>query len=166
MEAEVMSKGVIQVYYGGGRGKSTAALGDAIRAASEGKSVMIIQFLKRRNEQKMAFMNRLEPEIKFFRFAKSDRSFEELSESEKQEEIMNLRNGFNYGKKVVCTGACDLLILDELLGILDEKVISEEEVRDLLAGKPEDMALICTGRVLDETVREYADEIYHIAPEK
>ena len=37
---------------------------------------------------------------------------------------MNLRNGFNYGKKVVTTGACDMLILDEVLGIVDEKVIS------------------------------------------
>jgi cob(I)alamin adenosyltransferase len=166
MEAEVMSKGVIQVYYGSGHGKSTAALGDGICAASEGKSVMVIQFLKRKNEQKMAYLNRLEPEIKFFRFAKSDESFEELSESEKQEEIKNLRNGFNYSKKVVSTSACDLLILDELLGILDEKVISEDEVRDLLEGKPEEMTLICTGRVLDQTVREYADEIYHIAPEK
>jgi cob(I)alamin adenosyltransferase len=161
-----MSKGVIQVYYGGGHGKSTAALGDAIRAASEGKSVTVIQFLKRKNEQELAFLNRLEPEIKFFRFAKSDQSFEELSESEKQEEIKNLRNGFNYGKKVVSTGACDLLVLDELLGILDENVISEEEVRNLLAGRPEDMTLICTGRVLNGAVRECADEIVHIAMEK
>jgi cob(I)alamin adenosyltransferase len=161
-----MSKGVIQVYYGAGRGKTTAAVGDAIRAASEGKSAIVIQFLKRKNEQQQAFLNRLEPEIKFFRFAKSDQSFEELSEMEKQEESRNLRNGFNYSKKVVTTGACDVLILDELLGILDEKVISEEEVRDLLAGRPEEMTLICTGRVLNETVREYADEIYHIAPEK
>jgi cob(I)alamin adenosyltransferase len=161
-----MSKGVIQVYYGAGRGKTTAAVGDAIRAASEGKSAIVIQFLKRKNEQQQAFLNRLEPEIKFFRFAKSDQSFEELSEMEKQEESRNLRNGFNYSKKVVTTGACDVLILDELLGILDEKVVSEEEVRDLLAGRPEEMTLICTGRVLNETVREYADEIYHIAPEK
>jgi cob(I)alamin adenosyltransferase len=165
MEAD-MSEGVIQVYYGDGHGKSTAAIGDALRVASEGKSVMVIQFLKRKNEKELEFLNRLEPEIKFFRFAKSAQSFEELSDSEKQEEIMNLRNGFNYGKKVVSTGACDLLILDELLGILDEKVISEEEVRDLLVSKPEDMTLICTGRVLNDTVREYADEIYNIAPEK
>jgi cob(I)alamin adenosyltransferase len=161
-----MGRGVIQVYYGDGHGKSTAAFGDAIRAASEGQNVTVIQFLKRKNEHELEFLNRLEPEIKLFRFAKSNQSFEELSEGEKQEEIKNLRNGFNYGKKVVSTGACDMLILDELLGILDEKVISEDEVRDLLAGKPEDMTLICTGRVLNETVREYADEIYNIAPEK
>lgn len=161
-----MSKGVIQVYYGEGHGKSTAAIGNAIRVASEGKSVIIIQFLKGKNENELAFLTRLEPEIKIFRFAKSDESFDALSESAKQEEIMNLRNGFNYGKKVVSTGACDMLILDEVLGIVDEKVITPEEIRELFISKPEEMTLVCTGRVLDENVREYADEIYNIALEK
>jgi cob(I)alamin adenosyltransferase len=59
-----------------------------------------------------------------------------------------------------------VLILDELLGILDEKVVTEDEVRELLAGRPEDMTLICTGRVLNGAIRECADEIYHIALEK
>ena len=161
-----MSKGVIQIYDGEGHGKSTAAIGNGIRVASEGKSVILIQFLKGKNENELAFLNRLEPEIKVFRFAKSDESFEELSESAKQEESMNLRNGFNYGKKVVATGACDMLILDEVLGIMDEKVIRPEELKELFEAKPEEMTLVCTGRVLDDSIREYADEIYNIAPEK
>ena len=141
-----MDRGVIQVYYGEGHGKSTAAIGNAIRIASEGKSVIIIQFLKGKNENELTFLSRLEPEIKIFRFAKSD--------------------GFNYGKKVVTTGACDMLILDEVLGIVDEKVISPEEICELFAAKPEEMTLVCTGRVLDEKIREAADEVYNIAPEK
>ena len=153
-----MEKGVIQIYYGEGHGKSTAAIGNAIHLASEGKSVIVIQFLKEKNENELMFLNRLEPEIKVFRFAKSDECFEELPESARQEEVMNLRNGFNYGKKVVSTGACDMLILDEVLGIMDEKVISPEELRDLFAAKPEEMTLVCTGRVLDDSIREYADE--------
>ena len=154
-----MDRGVIQVYYGEGHGKSTAAIGNAIRIASEGKSVIIIQFLKGKNENELTFLSRLEPEIKIFRFAKSDECFEALSEEAKQEESMNLRNGFNYGKKVVTTGACDMLILDE-------KVISPEEICELFAAKPEEMTLVCTGRVLDEKIREAADEVYNIAPEK
>lgn len=161
-----MSKGVIQIYYGEGHGKSTAAIGNAIHVASEGRNVIIIQFLKGKDENELAFLNRLEPEIKVFRFAKSDECFDELSESAKQEEIMNLRNGFNYGKKVVTTEACDMLVLDEVLGIMDEKVITPDELKELFANKPEDMTLVCTGRVLDDSIREYADEIYNIAPEK
>jgi ATP:corrinoid adenosyltransferase len=49
---------------------------------------------------------------------------------------------------------------------LDERVIGEDEIRELFSGKPDDMTLICTGRVLSDTIREYADEIYRIAPEK
>lgn len=161
-----MDKGVVQIYYGEGHGKSTAAMGSAIHAASMGKSVVVIEFLKGKHEEELEFLKRLEPEIKFFRFAKSDSCFEDLTEEQKQEEIMNLRNGFNYGRKVVSTGACDMVILDEILGVLDEGVISADEIRELCVGKPEDMTLICTGRVLEDSIREYADEIYNIAPEK
>lgn len=140
-----MNEGIIQIYYGEGHGKSTAAIGNAIRCASEGKSVIIIQFLKGKNENELAFLNRLEPEIKIFRFAKSDESF---------------------GKKVVTTAACDMLILDEVLGVIDEKVVAPQEMQELFENKPDDMTLICTGRVLEDSIRPYADEIYNIAPEK
>ena len=54
----------------------------------------------------------------------------------------------------------------EVRGIVDEKVISPEEICELFAAKPEEMTLVCTGRVLDEKIREAADEVYNIAPEK
>lgn len=161
-----MSEGVVQIYYGEGHGKSTAALGSAIRAAGEGKEVIAIQFLKGKLDEEKEIIRRLEPEIKFFRFAKSDDCFENLTEEEKKEERFNLKNGFNYGKKVVTTGACDMLILDEILGVLDEDAVSVEEIRNLIEAKPEEMTIILTGRVLNEELRDLADEIYNIAPEK
>ena len=127
-----MSSGVVQIYYGDGHGKSTAALGNAIHAASEGKNVIVIQFLKGKMEKELEFLQRLEPEIKFFRFSKSDAPFDELGEDEKKEESINLKNGFNYGKKVVSTGACDMIIFDEILGLLDHKVITIEDIRSMM----------------------------------
>ena len=56
----------------------------------------------------------MEPEIKLFRFEKSDGNFVELPEEKKQEEIQNIRNGIGFAKKVLTTGECDLLILDDL----------------------------------------------------
>ena len=161
-----MSSGVVQIYYGDGHGKSTAALGNAIHAASEGKSVIVIQFLKAKMEKELEFLQRLEPEIKFFRFSKSDAPFDELGEDEKKEESINLKNGFNYGKKVVSTGACDMIIFDEILGLLDHKVITIEDIRSMMECRPEEMDIIFTGRILQDGVREFADEIYNIAPEK
>lgn len=161
-----MSSGVVQIYYGDGHGKSTAALGNAIHAASEGKNVIVIQFLKGKMEKELEFLQRLEPEIKFFRFSKSDAPFDELGEDEKKEESINLKNGFNYGKKVVSTGACDMIIFDEILGLLDHKVITIEDIRSMMEFRPEEMDIIFTGRILQDGVREFADEIYNIAPEK
>lgn len=158
-----MDKGIIQVYYGEGRGKTAAALGKAMLKASEGMSVSLIQFLKGKKESEMAFFSRMEPEIKVFRFAKQDAWFDDLSEDEQQEEILNLKNGFNYCKKVVSTGASDMIILDEVLGLLDRNVISFEELKEVLDAKPEDMTIICTGIVLDERLRDVADEIINIA---
>ncbi len=161
-----MSSGVVQIYYGDGHGKSTAALGNAIHAASEGKSVIVIQFLKGKMEKELEFLQRLEPEIKFFRFSKSDAPFDELGADEKKEESINLKNGFNYGKKVISTGACDMIIFDEILGLLDHKVITIEDIRGMMECRPEEMDIIFTGRILQDGVREFADEIYNIAPEK
>jgi cob(I)alamin adenosyltransferase len=157
---------MIQVYYGEGHGKSTAALGIAIQAACNGKSVIAIQFLKGKLENEKEYLTRLEPEIKFFRFAKSDVCFDELSEEEQNEERINLKNGFNYGKKVIATGACDMVVLDEFLGLVDQKIITVEDIREMISVKPEDMTLILTGRVLTDEIRQMADEIYNIAPEK
>ena len=71
-----------------------------------------------------------------------------------------------FRSKVVTTAACDMLILDEVLGVIDEKVVAPQEMQELFENKPDDMTLICTGRVLEDSIRPYADEIYNIAPEK
>lgn len=161
-----MNEGVVQIYYGEGHGKSTAAIGSAIQNAALGRETVIIQFLKGRNETENDFFIRLEPEIKCFNFAKSEISYEELDDAGRQEELMNLKNGFNYSKKVISTGACDMIVLDEVLGLVDEHVITVDEIKELIQAKPDDMTVICTGRVLDDRLRPLADEIYNIAPEK
>ena len=161
-----MSKGIMRVYYGEGNGKSTAALGTAIREASHGKIATVISFLKEKNEDSEELLKKLEPELKFFRFEKSEVSFEELSEEEKQREIMNLVSGFNYSKKVITTGACDLVVLDEVLGLVNQNIISEEDLIDLAGAIPEDMVVICTGRKVPDTIKECADEVYQVMLEK
>ena len=158
-----MATGSVQVYYGAGRGKSPAALGRAIRAAAEGKTVFIIQFLKGKSDEGMEFLKRLEPEIKFFRF---EEYFSELSEEEQLEEVKNIKNGINFAKKVLTTGECDLVILDEVLGLVDHGLIDVEELKTLIGAKLDDTDLIMTGWVLSDELRPYIDEIYHLIPEK
>lgn len=157
-----MNQGIIQVYCGEGHGKSAAALGQAVQAASLGKNVVIIQFLKNLGDSEL--IKRLEPEIKVFRFEKSEKNFEGLSESEKREEAQNIRNGLNFAKKVLTTGECDLLILDEVLGLIDNHIIEAEELRAILETKTEDESIILTGIELNDETCIVADEVYTIEP--
>ena len=108
----------------------------------------------------------MEPEVKFFNFSRAGILFEQLDEESKQEEIMNIKNGFNFAKKVISTGAGMVVVLDEILGLLDLHLISKTEISDMLAAKPSDVTVIMTGRVLDDGIRGMADEIYNITPEK
>lgn len=156
-----MEKGMIYIYTGDGRGKSPAALGRAVEAAIEGKSVVIIQFLKGKGLGDSEFLRRLEPEIKVFHFEKSDGNYEELSEEKKQEEIMNIKNGIGYAKKVLATGECDLLILDEVLGLVEKGIITVEELKSMLECRDE-TGVILTGINLSDDVCILADEVSRI----
>lgn len=161
-----MDAGRVQIYYGDGRGKSSAALGYALQAATAGKNVFIIQFLKGRMPAQSAFMQRLEPEIKVFHFEKSKERYEELSEQEKLEENRNLRNGVNFARKVLMNDECSLLVLDELLGVIDNGVVTKEDVQALFRAKAEETQVIVTGRMLPDFMRELADEVYQIEAKK
>ena len=108
----------------------------------------------------MGIIKRLEPEFKLFRFEKSPIFFAQLSEEEKDEARINIRNGLNFAKKVLVTGECDILILDEILGILDEGIISLDELKALICqARQSEAELIMTGTVYPQELDEYADEI-------
>lgn len=157
-----MKKGMIYIYGGEGHGKSPAALGKALQSACRGEDVVIIRFLKGRGMSDSEFVKRLEPEIKLFRFEKSDEDFRQLSEERKAEEIYNIKNGLNFVKKVMNTGECSLLILDEVLELLNNGIISVEELRNLLLCKPEEMDVIMTGNTLNDEVCRLADEVTRV----
>lgn len=158
-----MNKGTIQVICGEGKGKTTTALGMGIGALTKNKTVIMIQFLKGcSGNGSLEILERLEPEMKIFRFEKSDDFFENLTKEQQEEERMNILNGLNFARKVVTTGECDLLILDEVLGLVDQKIIENEELIKLLCSKVEEMNIIMTGRVLPKEIGALADGILEI----
>lgn len=157
-----MRQGIVHIYSGDGHGKSPAALGEAVMMAALGKNVMIIQFLKGRGLADSEFLGRMEPEIRIFRFEKSDVNFAELSDEKKTEEIINIKNGINFAKKVLTTGECDLLILDELLGLIDNSIITVEDLKNLLEARDEETDVILTGISLNDEISLLADEISKI----
>lgn len=154
----------LQVYFGNGKGKTTAALGQAIKEASRGKSVIIVQFLKGKQPEAVNFIQRLEPEIKLFRFQRQEEAFEDLNTQERKEETLNMQNGLCFAKKVLATGECDVLILDEILGLLDYGIADLSDIRGLLDEAADDGTdMIFTGIRLCTEIKEWADEVYQIS---
>lgn len=158
-----MDKGIVQVICGNGLGKTSMALGKGIGAMTKNQRVIMIQFLKGVLSSETAdWLKRLEPDMKVFRFEKQSDYFEKLDESRKEEERLNIQNGINFARKVLCTGECDMLILDEFLGILDQNLITEEELSNLLCAREEGVDLILTGKVCPPELEEYADIVTRI----
>ena len=161
-----MGKRIVQVFYGPGKGKTSAAVGQCIRAASLGQSVIIIQFLKGKDAEEFNFLERLEPDIKLFRFEKSEESYDLLLPSQQKEEKQNILNGFNFAKKVIDTGECDVLVLDEVLGLLDIGLIEVSDIIKLIELRDGYTRLVLTGRNLPEELREYVNIISKLDLEK
>lgn len=161
-----MGKRIVQVFYGPGKGKTSAAVGQCIRAASLGQSVIIIQFLKGKDSEEFNFLERLEPDIKLFRFEKSEESYDLLLPSQQKEEKQNILNGFNFAKKVIDTGECDVLVLDEVLGLLDIGLIEVSDIIKLIELRDDYTRLVLTGRNLPEELREYINIISKLDLEK
>lgn len=153
------NEGLVQIYCGPGKGKTSVAIGQAIRAVGHGKTAIVIQCLKGRATSELDYLSVLEPSVRLFRFEKKDKYYEDLSDEEKQEENCNIRNGLNYARKVLVTQECDMLILDEILGAVEFGIITEEEVEELIRTKDEETELILTGNVVPERLREAADRV-------
>lgn len=157
-----MDEGYVQIFCGNGDGKSSAAIGKGIFSAIDGKRVIIVQFMKQKNMQVVEFFKQFEPQLKLFRFEKNDTCFDELSEQERNEEVTNICNGLNYAKKVLSTGECDVLILDEVLGLIDEGVVTMQDIIQVISAKSEESIIYLTGINLPKELEEYVDIVSKI----
>ncbi|SHI58414.1 cob(I)yrinic acid a,c-diamide adenosyltransferase [Parasporobacterium paucivorans] len=161
-----MSEGYTQVFCGDGDGKSSAALGKGLISAGNGKKVIVIRFLKSKLNNEILFFSRLEPEIKLFRFEKSNEGFEKLSPEDKAEEIMNIKNGINFARKVLITGECDILILDEVLKLIEEGILKAEELINVLKERSPQTTVFMTGHILPVELEEYVDCVSEVTMRK
>ncbi|MGL4363370.1 MAG: cob(I)yrinic acid a,c-diamide adenosyltransferase [Cellulosilyticaceae bacterium] len=161
-----MKQGLVQIYCGEGKGKTTAAIGQGIRAIGNNMKVIMIQFLKDSTSSECKVLKTLEPKFKVFHFEKKRGFTWELNEEEKKELQEEINMALKFAKKVMDTGECDILILDELLGAVQTGFVEEKTLEELLINKPETMELIITGRVFPEHLKKYADYISVINADK
>jgi cob(I)alamin adenosyltransferase len=152
---EEESKGMIQVYTGSGKGKTTAALGLAMRALGHGLKVHIIQFMKgniRYGEVETA--QQLSPNIVIKQMGRE--TFVDRDNPDRID-IELAQKAFQLARDVVESGKYDIVVLDEINVAVDYGLISLEALLNLLDSKPEHVELILTGRDAKSEVIERAD---------
>ena len=79
-------EGRVEIYCGQGRGKTSCAIGQCVKAAGQEKQIIMVQFLKGKETEELSFFKRLEPEVQLLRFEKYETSYEDLNEEEKKEQ--------------------------------------------------------------------------------
>ena len=139
-----LTRGLIQIYTGEGKGKTTAALGLALRATGHGLRVFIVQFMKGQGGSgELKALKRLEPEcqIEYFGAPAWAHKGQDLA-LHRQEAL----RAFQLAKEIIDSGNWDMVILDEIFNALWYELIPENEVLALLEQKPAQVELILTGR--------------------
>ena len=146
-------KGYIQVYTGNGKGKTTAALGLALRAAGAGLRVYIIQFMKGTDSSENAILERLGDLITVRQYGCT--GF--VKKIPGDEDIRLACEGWEEAERVVNSGEYDMVILDEANMAVHFGLFPLSKLLSLMERKPENMELVITGRKADKQVIERAD---------
>lgn len=152
-----LEKGMIQIYTGEGKGKSTAAIGQGIRSAGNGLKVIMIQFLKNEETGELKVLEKLNDNFKVVRMETVKGFFWNMSEEEKEALKSEVQQELRYAAQTLKNHECDVLVLDEIFGALKNKLVSEEEILNLLEERNRDTEVILTGRNAPERIIEKAD---------
>jgi cob(I)alamin adenosyltransferase len=149
-------KGLVQVYTGDGKGKTTAALGMALRAAGQGLKVIFIQFLKGEPGGEHFIMEKC-PAFEIRQFGKGDIF------AKSDEELLDETNrALVFAKETIARGNYDVVILDEIFIAHWRGFISLQQILDLIRSKPEHVELVMTGRKAPYEVVKEADLVSEI----
>jgi cob(I)alamin adenosyltransferase len=155
------TKGLIQVYTGTGKGKSTAAIGQAVRAAGHGFKVAFVSFFKHPEEFGYGEYKSLEKlGIKTFLFAKKHPHF--YKELNPEDVCQQCSKGLEFTKELFQDPSWDMLVLDEINIAVRDGFLKEDDVLSLLEAKPEKLELVLTGRGVTEKIIEKADLVSEV----
>ena len=156
MGTKRLSQGMIQVYTGDGKGKTTAALGLAFRAAGHGLKVCMIQFLKGNLEYgEIATAKKLSPYLTIKQIGRG--CLLERKENPEPEDTAAAQEGVALAHETLQKGDYDIVILDEINIALDLGLVDKEEVIQLMDERPPHVELVLTGRYVASEIIERAD---------
>lgn len=150
--------GLIHIYCGDGKGKTTAAIGLAVRCAGRGNKVLLVQFLKSRDSGELYSLAKL-PDIEVMRGKESKKFTFQMNEEEKHALLIEHNKMFEQVLEKIKNGGYSLLILDEVIGALNAKVFEMPKLIEFLRHKPENLEVVLTGRNPAPELVEIADYV-------
>lgn len=150
--------GLIHIYCGDGKGKTTAAVGLAVRCAGRGNKVLLVQFLKSRDSGELYSLSKL-PDIEVMRGKESKKFTFQMNEEEKHALLIEHNKMFEQVLAKIKNGGYSLLILDEVIGALNAKVFEMPKLIEFLRHKPENLEVVLTGRNPAPELVEIADYV-------
>lgn len=150
-----LDMGFIQIYTGNGKGKTTAAIGQAVRAAGFGLKSYIVQFMKEFPYNEQNSLKHLSEWITIEQFAGDDFVYKKQLPGKK--EIDKARRGLAAAKAKMLSGRYDLIILDEVCVSIYFRLFSDDEILTFMKQKPENVELILTGRYCPDNLMDKAD---------
>ncbi|MEW5921314.1 MAG: cob(I)yrinic acid a,c-diamide adenosyltransferase [Bacillota bacterium] len=152
-------KGLVLVYTGKGKGKTTAALGLALRAIGHGARVFMVQFKKGDpNYGEIQAIRKYLPTFSVFQAGKN-KMYEGIL---KEDDLTVTRDGFQIGKEALFSGKYNLCIFDEINVIMDYGLLPVSDVLEMLAQRPAHVDVVLTGRNAPAEIMETADLVSEV----
>lgn len=155
-------KGLVHIYTGDGKGKTTAAIGLGVRACGRGMKVLMVQFLKSIPTGEMYSLKSLGPDFVLCRGTESGKFTWQMDRDEKDRAAAEQQELFNCAANAAWNGECDLLILDEVLGAVSAGMLDREQLVSFIKNKPDKLELVLTGRNADDELVGLADYVSEI----
>ena len=152
--------GAIQVYTGEGKGKTTAAIGAAIRALGHGKKVFMVQFMKANQKYGEIFVANKIKDFIILPYGRKCFINKSCNITRKDRKLAQL--GFSKTKEVASSNKYDILILDELNVAVDFGLLNVKDVLEFLKTKPEKLEIIITGRNAHPEIIRISDLVSEI----
>ena len=157
-----MELGLIHIYCGDGKGKTTAAMGLGIRAVGREKKVLLTQFLKDNETGELKSIEKLGENFEIFKGIPVKKFFKFMSAKEQEETKKEHEERFRKITKKAIDENVDLLILDEIIASTNLELVSLEAVVEFLKNKPVGLEVVLTGRNPDDKLIELADYVSEI----
>ena len=154
-------RGCVHIYCGDGKGKTSSAVGLAVRASGRGKKVLIVRFLKTEDSGEVEVLRKI-PGITV---TPCDRTFGfvfRMNEEQKREAGAYFQSRFETAVKTAVEDGVDLLVLDEILASCNYGMVREDDVAEFLRNRPAEMEVVLTGRDPSDRLIALADYVSEI----